>query len=81
MAGFSAVSPVKWVERVSPRPLLLLHGDRDEVAPLESAHLLMQKAGEPKELQVIAGAGHRLRREPRAMDAALAWLKRTNHLA
>ena len=81
MAGFSGASPLKWVEQVSPRPLLLLHGDRDEVVPLESAHSLMQKAGEPKELQVIAGAGHRLRRDPRAMDAALAWLKRTNHLA
>lgn len=79
--GFAAVSPLKWVEWVSPRPLLLLHGDQDEVVPLENARRLFQKAGQPKELRVIPGAGHRLRREPRAMDAALAWLKRTNHMA
>ena len=52
-----------------------------EVAPLGSARRLFQKAGQPKELQVIPGVGHRLRREPRAMDAALAWLKKTNCLA
>ena len=39
-------------------PLLILHGDRDEVVPLEQAKRLFAAANEPKELYVIRGAGH-----------------------
>jgi len=39
-------------------PLLILHGDRDEVVPLEQAHRLYAAANEPKRLHVIRGASH-----------------------
>ena len=39
-------------------PLLILHGDRDEVVPLEQAHRLFAAANEPKRLYVIRGASH-----------------------
>ncbi len=39
-------------------PLLILHGDRDEVVPLEQAHRLYAAANEPKRLYVIRGASH-----------------------
>jgi fermentation-respiration switch protein FrsA (DUF1100 family) len=39
-------------------PLLILHGDRDEVVPLEQAQRLYAAANEPKRLYVIRGAYH-----------------------
>ena len=39
-------------------PLLILHGDQDEVVPIESGLRLYQAANEPKEFYVIIGAGH-----------------------
>jgi len=73
--GFETVSPTKWIDKISPRPLLLVHGDADELIPLEHAHKLYQKAKEPKELKIVAGARHRMRLEKAAMDFVLDWLK------
>jgi dipeptidyl aminopeptidase/acylaminoacyl peptidase len=73
--GFETLSPVNWVGKISPRPLLLVHGDADELIPVEHAHRLYQKAKEPKELKIVPGAKHRLRREKAAMDFVLDWLK------
>jgi dipeptidyl aminopeptidase/acylaminoacyl peptidase len=73
--GFETITPINWIDKISPRPLLLVHGDADELIPLEHAHRLYQKAEEPKELKIIPGAMHRLRLEPAAMDYVLDWLK------
>ena len=75
LKGFETVSPIQWIDRVSPRPLLIVHGDADEVIPLEHAHKLYQKAKEPKELKIIPGAEHKLRLEEAAVATALDWLK------
>jgi len=73
--GFETISPIHWIDSISPRPLLLVHGDADEVVPLEHAHRLYQKAEEPRELVIIPNALHRLRLEEAAMAAVLNWLK------
>lgn len=73
--GFETVSPIKWIDKISPRPLLLVHGDADELIPLEHAHRLYEKAKEPKELKIIPGAKHKMRLEKAAMDFVLNWLK------
>ncbi len=73
--GFEIVSPIKWIDMISPHPLLLVHGDADELIPLEHAHRLYHKAKEPKELKVIHGAKHKLRLEKAAMDFVLDWLR------
>jgi alpha/beta superfamily hydrolase len=73
--GFDTVSPIDWVDKISPRPLLLVHGDADELIPLEHARRLYQKAKQPKELRIIPGAGHRMRLDKTAMDFVLDWLK------
>jgi dipeptidyl aminopeptidase/acylaminoacyl peptidase len=73
--GFETISPIEWVDRISPRPLLLVHGDADELIPLEHARRLYQKAKEPKELKIIPGAKHKMRLEKAAMDFVLDWLK------
>ena len=73
--GFETVSPINWIDKISPRPLLLVHGDADELIPLEHAHKLYQKAKEPKELKIIPGAKHKMRLEKAAMAFILDWLK------
>ena len=75
LKGFSTISPVKWIDKISPRPLLLVQGDKDDVVPLEHAHRLYGRAKEPKKLIILPGAGHRLRVEEKAITAALDWLK------
>ena len=39
-------------------PLLVIHGDRDEIAPLRMGEALFAGAAEPKRLRVFRGAGH-----------------------
>jgi dipeptidyl aminopeptidase/acylaminoacyl peptidase len=73
--GFETISPIKWIDKISPRPLLLVHGDADELIPLEHARKLYQKAKEPKELKIMPGARHRMRLEKAAMAFVLDWLK------
>lgn len=74
MDGINRVKPIEHIEKVSPRPLLIIHGTQDDVVDLTSARALYERAGEPKELMIIEGAGHRLRVEQQAMDVALNWL-------
>lgn len=78
--GFSAVSPLKWIDKISPRPLLLIHGDKDDLVPVAHARELYKKAGEPKKLVIIPGAWHRLRLEKEAVNTALDWLTATAKL-
>jgi dipeptidyl aminopeptidase/acylaminoacyl peptidase len=73
--GFETVSPIKWIDKIAPRSLLLVHGDADELIPLDHAYKLYQKAKEPKELKMVAGAKHRMRLDTAAMDFVLDWLK------
>lgn len=39
-------------------PLLVLHGERDEIVPIEQGRKVFDAAPEPKKLFIIAGAGH-----------------------
>jgi len=73
--GFETVTPINWIDKIAPRPLLLLHGDADELIPLDHAYRLYEKAKEPKELKILSGARHKMRLEKAAMDFVLDWLK------
>ena len=73
--GFKLICPINWIDRISPHPLLLIHGDADETVPPEQAYQLFQKAREPKKLAIIPGAKHKLRLEETALTTALDWLK------
>lgn len=75
MDGFNQVNPLKWIEKLSPRPLLIIQGTEDDVVNPASAWALYERAREPKEIMIITGAGHRLRLAEEAMDSALNWLK------
>ena len=73
--NFRLVSPVNYVARISPRPLLLVHGSQDETVNVSHAHKLYAQAGEPKQIAIIDGVGHRLRQDERAMTIVIAWLQ------
>ena len=73
--GFGRISPIRHVAGIAPRPLLLVHGSKDETVDVNHAYQLYEKAGEPRQIVIIDGAGHRLRRDDRAMAIAIDWLK------
>jgi dipeptidyl aminopeptidase/acylaminoacyl peptidase len=73
--GFKQVKPINYVAGISPRPLLLVHGSKDETVAVSQAHKLYAQAGEPKQLAIVEGAGHRLRQSDKAMAIVLDWLK------
>jgi fermentation-respiration switch protein FrsA (DUF1100 family) len=50
--------PAEAAARISPIPLLVVHGDKDPYFPVEHAHQLYEAAREPKELWVVPGFGH-----------------------
>jgi len=74
--NFKMVRPIDWIDRIPPRPLLLIHGTRDDVVRLSHAHRLYAKVKGKAELFIVEDAGHRLRIEEEAMEKALEWLKR-----
>ncbi len=49
------------VDRLSPRPLLLIHGERDRNLPALCSQHIYEWAKEPKELVIYQGCGHFLR--------------------
>jgi alpha/beta superfamily hydrolase len=66
------------VADVSPRPLLLAHGDKDEVIPVQSSRGIFAEAKEPKELRVLEGAGHRLTERKQELHDLLAGFLKKN---
>jgi fermentation-respiration switch protein FrsA (DUF1100 family) len=56
--GYAAVEPIRTVAAISPRPLLLIHGDQDMTIPVEHSRRLLKAAGEPKELWIVPDVGH-----------------------
>jgi alpha-beta hydrolase superfamily lysophospholipase len=69
------VAAIDHIAGITPRRVLLVHGSRDETVSIEHAHDLYEMAGRPKKLVVIDGAGHKLRRDEKAVNAILDWLK------
>ncbi|HEY6093966.1 MAG TPA: alpha/beta hydrolase [Gallionellaceae bacterium] len=51
-------SPLPAVAKVSPIPLLLIHGDKDVVVPLHHGQALFAAAAQPKEFWLVPGGGH-----------------------
>jgi putative redox protein len=64
---------------VAPRPLLVVHGSDDDLVPVFDARVLVDAHG-AAELRIVAGAGHRLRHDPRAIAVLLGWLDRQRNL-
>jgi dipeptidyl aminopeptidase/acylaminoacyl peptidase len=73
--GFRQVTPINHIARIAPRHLLLVQGSGDDLVPVSHARRLYEIAGEPKQLVIIEGAGHRLRQDDRVVRTVLDWLK------
>lgn len=58
------ICPLRVVDRIAPRPLLIIHGREDQRITEEQASLLFATAGEPKTLWLVEGANHRQVRSP-----------------
>jgi fermentation-respiration switch protein FrsA (DUF1100 family) len=74
--NFKQVTPLLWIDQISPRPLLIIHGDQDEVVEVSHAWTLYHRAREPKEIVIVEGGEHKLRLNENAMKIALEWLLR-----
>jgi len=73
---FKKVQPLSGVAGIPPRPLLLMHGSDDPTVPVSDARALADAADGQADLRVVAGAGHRLRHDPRAIAALMGWMER-----
>jgi O-acetyl-ADP-ribose deacetylase (regulator of RNase III)/alpha/beta superfamily hydrolase len=56
----SAVDDPEMIDRLGPKPLLVIHGEKDTRNPLDQAMELYNRAGEPKELVIYPGVGTNL---------------------
>ncbi len=64
------------VAKLSPKPLLLMHGEADEVLPASCSQDIYARAGDPKELILYPGCWHGLDQCRDALDRDLTrWLK------
>ncbi|HLY24345.1 MAG TPA: alpha/beta hydrolase [bacterium] len=57
-APLASVAPVEAVARISPRPVLIIHGRRDRLTDVADAHALYRACGDPKALWIVERAGH-----------------------
>jgi len=67
------VDPINLVDLISPRPVLFQLGLKDDVVPAETGRLLVEAAGEPKEVDWY-DSGHGLPME-RVVPRVLSWLE------
>lgn len=51
-------SPDRWVDKISPVPLLIMHGEHDHTIPIHHGEDIVNMAGEPKEFWRTAPNGH-----------------------
>jgi fermentation-respiration switch protein FrsA (DUF1100 family) len=75
VAEFDRVVPERSIADVDV-PTLVVHGDRDDVVPVEHARRIAA-AARRADLLVVAGADHRLRLRPDVVELVLDWLERT----
>lgn len=74
-AALKVVRPVVSAGELPPRPLLVVHGDSDDLTPQADGRSLAEAHGQA-EFRLLSGAGHELRHDPRAIAVFLGWLAR-----
>jgi fermentation-respiration switch protein FrsA (DUF1100 family) len=55
---FSQVEPLRDISHIAPRPVLLIHGEKDTIVDPHDAPLLYAAAGKPKELWMLPNTDH-----------------------
>jgi fermentation-respiration switch protein FrsA (DUF1100 family) len=51
-------SPIKWIKKVSPVPVLIIHGEKDPVVPEHHGQMLYDAALPPKDFWKTSAPGH-----------------------
>jgi hypothetical protein len=65
------------VERIAPRPLILLHAEGDTQIPSDHSEELFERAGDPRKLVIAPGGAHTtVQHDPELQGMALLWLER-----
>jgi dipeptidyl aminopeptidase/acylaminoacyl peptidase len=57
--SLSGADPIRWVDKIAPRALFIIHGALDPFVAVEEARELYAVAGEPKEIWIVPEARHR----------------------
>ncbi|MGO9455935.1 MAG: alpha/beta hydrolase family protein [Acidimicrobiales bacterium] len=81
VAGWAAelvsLRPLEAVAALAGRPLLVMHGTGDDEVPAAAARALADASTDgPAELQIVPGAGHWLRADPRVVATLAGWMER-----
>ncbi len=64
-------NPMNEISKISPKPMLIVHGSDDAIIDLAGVKRLYELAGEPKDLVVVEGADHNLS-DPRAYEITVS---------
>lgn len=51
-------SPIRFISRMAPRPILILSGAQDRLMPERDVRKLFEAAGEPKQIWIVPDASH-----------------------
>lgn len=54
----NAYSPERQIKKISPVPILIIHGDSDSIIPAHHSSILYKEASEPKDIWTAKGMGH-----------------------
>jgi uncharacterized protein len=66
------------VERISGRPLMLMHAEGDTQVPSEHTEKLYERAGEPRKLVIVPGGAHTtVQHDAELQSTALRWMERS----
>jgi pimeloyl-ACP methyl ester carboxylesterase len=78
LKGFEEIEPRRWVAHFKGKHLLVVHGDADELVPVEHASEIFDRA--PRgvaELAIIPGGEHRLRLNAACIELLKDWFLKT----
>lgn len=65
------------VERIAPRPLIILHAEGDTQVPSDHSEELYERAGDPRRLVIAPGGAHTtVQHDPELQGEALRWVER-----
>lgn len=72
--GFEDIEPRRWVAQFRGKHLLIMHGDADEVVPVEHAQEIYDRApAGVADLSILPGGVHRLRLDDRCVKMLEDW--------